>query len=77
MMAQVPSPPCIAPSNQTCLRVSDIQGRQMWQKSLTGRGEHREMVRLPAQSVGTYLLLGKEATAASGKSEFKRVIVVK
>ncbi len=68
----------VEPGRKATLRVSDVLGRQVWQKSLTGQGEHREMVRLPAQSVGSYiLLLDKEATAASGKTEFKRVIVVK
>ncbi len=78
----------VEPGRKATLRVSDIQGREVWKKSLTGAGEHREPVRLPAQSVGTFiLLLDKEATDAKGKAdrrpadrrptEIKRVIVVK
>ena len=68
----------VEPGRRATLRVSDLQGREVWQKSLVGAGAHSEPVRLPAQSVGSFiLLLDKEATAASDKSEFKRVIVVK
>ena len=83
----------VEPGHQATLRVSDIQGREVWKKHLTGQGMHREAVRLPAQSVGTFiLLLDKEATGSKGKAdrrptdrrpterrptEFKRVIVVK
>jgi hypothetical protein len=60
------------------LSVSDMQGREVWQKNLVGAGAHREQVRLPAQSVGAYiLLLNKDATHFKAKVEFKRVIVVK
>ena len=68
----------IEPGRKATLQVSDIQGREIWKKNLMGAGEHSEPVRLPAHSVGTFvLLLDKEATGAKGLAEFKRVIVVK
>ena len=68
----------IEPGRKAMLRVSDVQGREVWQKSLTGAGEHHEAIQLPAQSVGSYILiLQKEANASTSKVEYKRVIVVK
>ncbi|WP_373512034.1 M4 family metallopeptidase [Persicitalea sp.] len=68
----------VEPGRKATLRVSDIQGREVWKKNLTGEGAHSESVRLPAQSIGSFvLLLDKEATGTKGKAEFKRVIVVK
>ncbi len=61
------------------LSVSDMLGRKVWQKSLTGEGIHRERIRLSEQSVGTYiLLLQKEANGSGrGSLEYKKVIVIK
>ncbi len=68
----------VEPGRKATLRVSDVQGREVWKKNLVGAGAHREQVRLPAQSVGSYiLLLDKQATDSKAKVEFKRVIVVK
>ncbi len=60
------------------LKVTDMQGREVWQKSLRGIGEQREVIRLPIQSVGSYiLLLQKEATPTTSRVQYKKVIVVK
>ncbi|WP_373511562.1 T9SS type A sorting domain-containing protein, partial [Persicitalea sp.] len=63
------------------LTINDILGRKVWQKTIVGQGEHKELVSLPSQSAGSYiLLLQKETTKFSKsavKAEYKKVIVVK
>jgi hypothetical protein len=68
----------VEPGRKAVLSVSDMQGREVWSKNLQGEGRQREFVQLPAQAVGSYiLLLRKEATATTSKAEYKKVIVVK
>lgn len=68
----------VEPGRKAVLSVTDMQGREVWQKALRGEGNQKETVHLPAQAVGSYiLLLNKEATTSAGKVEYKKVVVVK
>ncbi len=68
----------VEPGHQARLILSDMIGRQVWQKDMIGKGMHMEEVRLSDQLVGTFImLLQKETGSKNNKTEYKKIVVVK
>jgi PKD repeat protein len=68
----------VAPGSKADLMVSDMQGRNVWQKKLTGTGWQSERVSLPNAAAGTYILgLYTNTDSATPTLEFKRVLLIK
>jgi hypothetical protein len=68
----------VAPGSKADLMVSDMQGRNVWQKKLTGSGWQSERVSLPNAAAGAYILgLYTNTDSATPTLEFKRVLLIK
>jgi hypothetical protein len=68
----------VAPGSKADLMVSDMQGRNVWQKRLIGTGWQSERVSLPNAAAGTYILgLYTNTDSTTPTLEFKRVLLIK
>ncbi len=68
----------LAPGQRASLDVNDMLGRPIWTKALTGRGEHKEQVRLPEAASGMFILRLQRENAQPGQAaEFTKVLMVK
>ncbi len=66
----------LTPGQRATLDVSDVLGRRVWMKAITGQGEHSEQVDLPQAASGMYFLRLRRENAAPGQAaEFSKVLV--